>query len=264
MTSCTYFASPRRCHESQTQEAVVEEAEGVLAAIPEGVDGPELYFLKRYKAIADLLVVEERERLREAGGYPTPHTYHAGICAVDMLAPPDGDGGVLAESTPPTPSAQLSCPPPPRVWAHLLRLALPALSTPGATGVGSGGRPQPEGSTIKRGAEAAISTAQVHVLLSKLQALVASEYRVGSHAGNRSSTLPSAPAPYGFRGGREEMLEIRRALATCLATTMMNENARETVRVKRAAGTRERGGVSWETKRLSAEALIAPRVAVGL
>lgn len=242
----------------KAQQAVLAEADGVLAAIPPGITGPELCFLESYKEIADLL-----SAVGERGG----EARLAGALAVEMLAPRDGYDGVA-----PTP--------PPRSWAHLLCLSVPALEATAAAAVaGAEGRAavfRDEG----QGEAVVVTAAQVHALLAKLQALAASENRVGSVCGvvGRSatrSTLASAPAPYGFcaggRGGgqQEEVLKIRRALATCLGATMMIQNAQEAA-PSQAFGGRQQGLASGRRsemsllgrKRLPAGALMAPRVAV--
>lgn len=273
---------------NQAQQAVLEEAEGVLAAIPPGVSGPELSFLERYKDIADLLSAEaarpspqqqqqqglgsaRASSLAESTG---PNARLAGAITVDMLAPRGGSGGGgdaagMADSYPPEP--------PSRSWAHLLRLSVPALKATAAAVTGE---------VEEETAATSVTAAQVHVLLGKLQLLVASERRVGSVRGawglsssrrgssgsNSSSTLDSAPAPYGFRGsggggasGGEELLEVRRALANCLAATMMVQNA-EKAAPEAAGQGRRRGGENdlllLGAKRLPAEALVVPRVAV--
>lgn len=220
---------------------MLNEAEGVLAAIPQDFAGSELSFLERYKEIAELLLAETEERSLSMEDSPGPHARRAGALAVDMLAPPS-DSDI---SPPPQP-------PPSRSWAHLLRLALPTLREIGGGG-GGGGR--------GGAADAPITARQVHILMGNLQALVASEHRVGTEGGVRPSTLSSAPAPYGFRGGKEEVLELRRALAGCLGATMMVQNALD---AGSAGRMDSRGGSTWGSERLPAEALIAPRVAVRL
>eukprot|EP00903_Cladosiphon_okamuranus_P022095 g20317.t1 len=239
----------------EAQRAVLAEADGVLAAIPPGITGPELSFLESYKEVADLLLARGNANTRLAGAL-----------AVNMLAPCDGynhegapDGGHAALSAAPTP--------PPRTWAHLLRLSVPALE---ATAAAAMAVPMEE-----EGEEAiTVTAAQVHTLLAKLQALVASETRVGSVCGVRrrsssGSTLASAPAPYGFcdgggAGEKEEVSRIRRALAACLGATMAFQNAHEAAppgrRQELASGRRSE--MLLGSKRLPAEALIAPRVAV--
>lgn len=238
----------------KAQQAVLAEADGVLAAIPPGITGPELSFLKSYKEVADLLSARGQAKARLAGAL-----------AVNMLAPPDGyhhegaTDGHAALSAAPTP--------PPRTWAHLLRLSVPALEATAAAAMAV--------SMEEEGEEAiTVTEARVHALLAKLQALVASENRVGSvcGVGRRSSsrsTLASAPAPYGFGGGggagqEEEVSRIRRALAACLGATMMFQNAQEAAppgrRQELASGRRSE--MLLGNKRLPAEALIAPRVAV--
>ena len=165
--------------------------------------------------------------------------------------------------------------PPPRSWAHLLRLSVPALEATAAAAMAGAGAAVP----MEEDEEAVVVTAaQVHALLAKLQALVASENRVGSvcGVGRRSSsrsTLASAPAPYGFGGeggGQEKVVsKIRRALASCLGATMMIQNA-QAAAPSGAVGGRRQGLASGRrsemlllgNKRLPAEALIAPRVAV--
>lgn len=275
-------ASPFRLAKKQAQQAVLAEAEGVLAAIPPGVSGPELSFLERYKDIADLLSADaarpspHQQGLGSVRGSPLsdsagPGARLAGAIAVDMLAPRDGGGGEggdaegdLAEG-----GVATSCAPEPpsRSWAHLLRLSVPALK---ATSMAAAGEADEE--------QATVTAAQVHALLAKLQLLVASERRVGSvrgawaglsggggSRGSKSSTLDSAPAPYGFRrgdAGGDELLEVRRALANCLAATMMVQNEEEAA----PEAVRRRGGrtdlLLLGAKRLPAEALVAPRVAV--
>ncbi|CAM9937308.1 unnamed protein product [Ectocarpus sp. 13 AM-2016] len=271
----------------QAQQVVLAEADGVLAAVPPGVNGPELFFLGRYKEIADLLSAEA------AAQPPPPHASGtgnsspaaagpgarlAGALAVDMLAPRgscDGDAAVAGGSE------ALSTPtPPPRTWAHLLRLSVPALkaatdtaaaaATAGGSAAGAG-----EGEE----ASAGVTVAQVHALLAKLQALVASEHRVGSVRGvwNRSrggpgcggGTLATAPAPYGFCSGGgssvEQVSEIRRALAGCLGAAMMAQNTAEAAPEAVGSGRRRGGRGDFTllgTRRLPAEALIDPRVAV--
>ncbi|CAN0555224.1 unnamed protein product, partial [Ectocarpus sp. 12 AP-2014] len=234
------------------QQVVLAEADGVLAAVPPGVNGPEFFFLGRYKEIADLLSAEA------AAQPPPPHASGtgssspaaagpgarlAGALAVDMLAPRgscDGDAAVAGGSE------ALSTPTPPsRTWAHLLRLSVPALkaatdaAAAAAAAAAAGG--SAAGADEGEEASAGVTVAQVHALLAKLQTLVASEHRVGSVRGvwNRSrggpgcggGTLATAPAPYGFCSGGgssvEQVSEIRRALAGCLGTAMMAQNAAE-------------------------------------
>ncbi|CAM9479662.1 unnamed protein product [Ectocarpus sp. 4 AP-2014] len=269
----------------QAQQVVLAEADSVLAAVPPGVNGPELSFLGRYKEIADLLSAEA------AAQPPPPHASGigssspaaagpgarlAGALAVDMLAPRascDGDAAVAGGSE------ALSTPtPPPRTWAHLLRLSVPALiAATDAAAAAAGG--SAAGADEGEEASAGVTVAQVHALLAKLQALVASEHRVGSVRGvwNRSrggpgcggGTLATAPAPYGFCSGRgsgvEQVSEIRRALAGCLSAAMMAQNAAEAAPEAVGSG-RWRGGQGdftlLGTRRLPAEALIDPRVAV--
>lgn len=245
----------------QAQQAVLAEAEGVLAAIPPGPAGPELSFLQRYKAIADTLLGDAEEGEDQSMGEDSlePRACLAGELAVDLLAPRDGDA----------PGVVLQPPPPTRAWAHLIRLAVPALRAQaesfsgGGDGGGAGGAWLVEGLASGSAVEAPVSVQQVHGLLAKMQALVASESRVGSERPDRPSTLPSAPAPYGFRGGRREVSEIRHALVGCLGAAMMVQNAEETAPDgggrggwKAAAGGGGRG------KRLPAGALIVPRVDV--
>lgn len=188
-----------------------------------------------------------------------PRACLAGELAVDLLAPRDGAG-----RDPHAPGVVLQPPPPTRAWAHLIRLAVPALRAQAGSfsDGGAGGGWQIEGLASGSAVEAPVSAQQVHALLAKMQALVASESRVGSERPDRPSTLPSAPAPYGFRGGREEVLEIRHALVGCLGAAMMVQNAEET-----APDGVNRGG--WKAplaggggKRLPAGALIVPRVDV--
>ena len=186
----------------------------------------------------------------------------AGFCAVEMLVPckhPCGHPGGIAPGS--------GCfgfmphpPPPPRTWAHLLRLALPVLEAP----------PREEANTENRavGAEIIghgaqdIDLSKVHVLLARMQTLATSEHRVGTECGGRTtSTLPAAPAPYGFRGGEDEVLRIRTALASCLARAMMAKN-REEVAPGVDEGTRERK--MSDSERLPPGALITPRAAVGM
>lgn len=248
----------------QAQQAVLAEAEGVLAAIPPGLAGPELSFLHRYKTIADILLGDAEGR----GGQSVeedslgPRACLAGELAVDLLAPRDSGAG----RGPNDPAVTLQ-PPPTRAWAHLIRLAVPALRTQAgkfSVGGGSGGggwqgARSPSGSLV----EASVSAPQVHALLATLQALVASESRVGSERSDRPSTLGSAPAPYGFHGGRQEVLEVRLALVGCLGAAMMTQNAQETAP---DGGGRDgwKAGVGSGAggKRLPAGALIVPRVDV--
>lgn len=279
--------------QQQAHQAVLAEADGVLTAIPPGVAGPERSFLERYKDIADLLSVEaarssssQQQQLQQHQGFGGgggslasggPNARRAGALAVEMLAPRGGgDACAAAQLLGPTP------PPPPRSWAHLLRLSVPALgATAAAAGVAAAAA---AGAEEEEEETTPVTAAQVHALLAKLQALVASEHRVGSvrGVGDRSrgryssrSTLASAPAPYGFRGGgggsgsgREEVSEIRSALASCLGAAMMAQNAQEASPPEDVGGRRQRlAGRPNErmvlgTKRLPAEALIAPRVVV--
>lgn len=211
----------------------------MLAAIPQGLTGLELSFLERYKEIADLLSAETEERSRSMEDSPGPHARRAGALAIGMLATPDTNVSTAPQA------------PPSRSWAHLLRLALPTLRL-----IGGGGGDEGDAAVM-----ASIKARHVHVLLGKLQALVASEHRVGTESGGGPGTLSSAPAPYGFRGGEEEVLEIRRALAGCLGATMMVQNASEAGSARRTDSV---GSSVWGSGRLPAEALIAPRVAVSL
>lgn len=290
---CTCFLSPRPCLfnfypiTQQAHQAVLDEADGVLAAIPPGIVGPELSFLERYKEIAELLSAEAAQssssslQLQQSGlgggggslASGGPNARRAGALAVEMLAPCDGEacaGVALSDSTPMLP--------PPRSWAHLLRLSVPALDATAAAAVGTAAEEEHT---------SPVTAAQVHVLLAKLQALVASEHRVGSVRGvghcsgggySSTSTLASAPAPYWFRGGRSstsargdraEVSEIRYALARCLGAAFMDQNAQEAAPPEDVGGRRQRlaggppsGMMLLGTKRLPAEALIAPRVAV--
>lgn len=253
----------------KAHQAVLAEADGVLAAIPPGIAGPELSFLQSYKEIADLLSV---------GGGPGGKARLAGALAVKMLGSRDGyhedaitDGGAPARAAFSDPT------PPPRSWAHLLRLSIPALEATAAAAMKTRAAATQEEEEEEEAV--AVTAAQVHALLAKLQALVASESRVGSVCGVRGrsssrSTLASAPAPYGFCGGgergqEEEVSKIRRALATCLGATMMIQNAQEAAPPEAAGGRRQELGSGRRSemrllgkKRLPAEALIAPRVAV--
>lgn len=263
------------CRGSQAAKAALDEAEGVLAAIPPGISGPELSFLERYKEIADKLMESDDRHhrhqrqnalLQQQQAQDDAYTCAAGVLAVRLLTSPppiaeiemsqngsgrqDSAGGGGGNTVIPA-----ALPAPPRTWAHLLRLALPALraSAEAAEDISS------EGDT-----DVVIVTApQVHALLGKLQTLVASEHRVGSGGGasGRPSTLALAPEPYGFRGGHEEILNIRRALARCLGGALMVQNAQggRGRRVAAAGGGRGGGG---NRKRLPADALIVPRVSV--
>ncbi|CAN0550140.1 unnamed protein product, partial [Ectocarpus sp. 12 AP-2014] len=222
----------------QAEQFVLAEADGVLAAVPPGVNGPELSFLGRYKEIADLLSAEAAAQPSppHASGIGSsspaaagPGARLAGALAVDMLAPRgscDGEGS----------EALSTLTPPPRTWAHLLRLSVPALkaATDAAAAAAAAAGGSAAGADEGEEASAGVTVAQVHALLAKLQALVASEHRVGSVRGvwNRSrggpgcggGTLATAPAPYGFCSGGgssvEQVSEIRRALAGCLGTAM--------------------------------------------
>ena len=239
---------------------MLAEAEGVLAAIPPGPAGPELSFLQRYKTIADTLLgdAEGGDQSMEEDSLE-PRACLAGELAVDLLAPRDGAG-----RDPNAPGVVLQ-PPPTRSWAHLIRLAVPALRAQAGSfsgdGIGGGGW-RVEGLQSGCVVGAPVSAQQVHALLAKMQALVASESRVGSERPDRPSALPSAPAPYGFHGGRQEVLEIRHALVGCLGAAMMAQNAEET---SPDGGSRD----GWQAaasgsggKRLPARALIVPRVDV--
>lgn len=285
LSPATFAAGLDPFPERQAQHVVLAEADGVLAAVPPGVNGPELSFLGRYKEIADLLSAEA------AAQPPPPHASGigsswpaaagpgarlAGALAVDMLAPRgscDGDAAVAGDSE------ALSTPtPPPRTWAHLLRLSVPALiAATDAAAAAAGG--SAAGADEGEEASAGVTVAQVHALLAKLQALVASEHRVGSVRGvwNRSragpgcggGTLAAAPAPYGFCSGGgsgvEQVSEIRRALAGCLGAAMMAQNAAEAAPEAVGSGRRRGGRGDFTllgTRRLPAEALIDPRVAV--
>lgn len=247
----------------EVAQAALDEAEGVLAAIPPEISGPELFFLARYKDIADNLMAESEARRRQRRNAPTtalergPGARAAGFLAVKLLAPPvaaDNSSGSSAVSA----SSQASSPPPPpRTWAHLLRLALPALKASGeaaADGQGADGEVD------------VVTAPQVHALLGKMQVLAASEHRVGSTGGGasgRPSTLSRAPKPYGFHGGREEVLEIRKALANCLSGAIMVQNALggRARRVAAVSATGHSGGAS--RRKVPAETLIGPRVSVG-
>lgn len=213
--------------------------------------------MERYKDIADLLYAQAEERSQSMDDSRGHHARLAGTLAVDALAPRD-DTVNLVPTSPASAAASspILHPAPSRSWGHLLRLALPALkASVAAVEGGSGGAP---GALLESDVGPTVTAPQVHALLAKVQALVASDYRVGCQGGNRASTLSSAPAPYGFRGGKEELLEIRRALASCLATAMIVQNAEE--RAPEGKGTGEEG--AWGAERLPAAALIAPRVAV--
>lgn len=256
--------------------------------------GPELSFLERYKEIAELISAEaarpssspqqlQQHRAGVRGGgrgslaSGGPNARRAGALAVELLAPRGGDGCAAAAISDPTPPL-----PPPRSWAHLLRLSVPALAATATAAEEEEGEMEEDA--------APVTAAQVHALLAKLQALVASERRVGSVRGvghrswgcssSRTSTLASAPAPYGFRGvggasggasarggGEEEVSEIRCALARCLGAAMMAQNAQEAAPPEDVGGRRQRlagrpGMMLLGTNKLPAEALIAPRVAV--
>lgn len=264
--------------ERQAQQAILAEADGVLAAIPPGVTGPELSFLARYKDIADLLsegAARSSSSLQQQGlagesslAPGSDKARLAGALAVEMLAPRGGcrDGAAGAAALlDPTP------PPPPRSWPHLLRLSVPALEATTAAAMAGAAAACAGGGDGDEEAAAFVTADQAHVLLARLQALTASEHRVGSVRGVRGrslclgrSTLASVPAPYGGEaGGREEEVsEIRRALAACLGATMMIQNAREAA----PSGGVDGGGQGFDMllggRRLPAEALIAPRVAV--
>lgn len=279
-------------NKQQAHRAVLAEADGVLAAIPPGVAGPELSFLERYKEIAELLSVEAARPWSSSWSQPLQHSglgesggslasggsnaRRAGALAVEMLAPRGADTCAAAALSDPTPTL-----PPPRSWAHLLRISVPALEATANAVLGGAAEAEEEAETAQ------VSAAQVHALLSKLQALVASEHRVGSVRGVRhdsrgryssTSTLASAPAPYGFRGGGglgasargegEEVSGIRCALARCLSVAMMAQNAQDAAPFEDVSGRRQgmagppSGVMLLGTKRLPAEALIAPRVAV--
>ncbi|CAM9148054.1 unnamed protein product [Scytosiphon promiscuus] len=282
----------------EAQRAVLAEAEGVLAAITPGVTGPELSFLERYKDIADLLSAEaarsspqqqqqqQQQGLGSLRGSPPvdtvgPGARLAGAIAVDMLAPRGGSGGGVRDAGGGAAEGNAAASgipePPSRSWAHLLRLSVPALKATTTAATAAAGEAEEEDAAVT------VTAAQVHALLGKLQLLLASERRVGSvrggwggssgRGGSRNSTLDSAPAPYGFRrnvgggggSGGDELLEVRRALANCLAATMMVQNAEEASPGVVGRG-RRRGDhddlLSLGAKRLPAEALVAPRVAV--
>lgn len=191
------------------------------------------------------------------GSRPHPSRVAAGNLAVDLLAP---CGRGVAH---PSEDTQQCYPPPPRSWPHLFRLALPALRA-SATAAAEGGSSD--------GNVPIITAPQVHVLLGKLQVLVASEHRVGGSVawereGRGQSELPSSyaacVAPYGFRSGRDEVREIRKALASCLGAAMMVQNADLLSDTRRGGvGGNGRAIVPSTRKRLPAEAMIAPRVSV--
>lgn len=252
---------------TQKPKAVLAEAGGVLAAIPPGITGPELSFLERYKEIADLLMEEINARSRQTvaqnennAGAPAagPHARAAGALAVNLLAPriqTDGDSSA----------------PPPRSWAHLLRVALPALRESAAKALAGGGGPDDADTS------GIITASQIYALLAKMQKLSASEWRVGSGSGGEVNGdggcggvssgfifATAAPKPYGFQGGREEVVEIRKALADCLGGALMAQNARECSREGRGgtAGGRVDGAAG--RKRLTADTLIAPHAFAGL
>ncbi|CBN78178.1 expressed unknown protein [Ectocarpus siliculosus] len=228
----------------QAQQVVLAEADGVLAAVPPGVNGPELSFLGRYKEIADLLSAEA------AGQPPPPHASGIGSSSPAAVGPGARLAGALA-----------------------VDMLAPRGSCDGDAPVAGAGADEGEE------ASAGVTVAQVHALLAKLQALVASEHRVGSVRGvwNRSrggpgcggGTLATAPAPYGFCSGGgsgvEQVSEIRRALAGCLGAAMMAQNAAEAAPEAVGSGRRRGGRGDFTllgTRRLPAEALVDPRVAV--
>lgn len=249
------------CALQQAQQAALDEADGVLAAIPPGLSGPELSFLQRYKNIANFIFKETKTQSQQEPQQediedfsPGPHARLAGALAVEMLAPCENPRKPVDANGVHLP------PPPPRSWGHLLRLALPALRATTADvqmNSSSGGESD---------AAVTITAGQVHALLAKLQALVASEHRVGSKGGasDRRSTLPSAPPLYRFGGGGDDgddvVREVRVALAQCLGATMVVQNSKEMRAPTTSRGQARR--TARGSKRLPAEALIAPRVAV--
>lgn len=206
-------------------------------------------FLEQYKDIACHLLAESEAQGDDTYVSPGLNARLAGFRAVDILAPrerseesasPGSTGSSLHHILPPPP-------PPPRVWAHLLYIALPVLESP------------PEEEQFDHQEEQSIGLGQVHVLLSKMQMLSTSEHRVGTEAGDRAtSTLSVSPAPYGFLGGKNDVLRVRIALARCLAKTMKDQNREEAASMM--SGGLYGRGVSAASKRLSAEALIIPRV----
>lgn len=236
----------------QAQRAVVAEAEGVLAAVPqdtEATKGPEFTFLEQYKDIACHLLAESEAQGDDTYVFPGLNARLAGFRAVDMLAPRERSEDSASSGS--NGSSFHHNSPPPRVWAHLLYIALPVLESP------------PEEERFDLHDEQSIELCQVHILLSKMQMLSTSEHRVGTEAGDRAaSTLSVSPAPYGFLGGKDDVLRVRAALARCLARTMKDHNREEASSVM-SGGLRGRGA-SVASKRLSAEALILPRVASGM
>lgn len=224
------------------------EAEAVLAAIPPGIAGPEIDFLASYKDIADCLMEEIAARSRtDTGQSAGVHAKSAGVLAVNLLAPCKEPG---ADNATPLSSPRS------RTWAHLLRLAVPALEQRGkvplrqGSGVGCGG-----GDEVAK-----IALHQVHVLMAKLQKLEASSHRVGDDGARFGST---SRRPYGFHGGREDLIEVRRALVKGLSGAMMLQNAKG-----RVAGCVVDGRATYQGRavtqapRLSAEGLLVPRVGV--
>lgn len=223
------------------------EAEAVLAAIPPGIAGPEVDFLASYKNIADCLMEEIAARSRaDSENSPGVHAKSAGVLAVNLLAPCREPGAD---------SASLSSPPS-RTWAHLLRLAVPALEQRGKAALSQG-----SGVGCGRGDEVAkIALHQVHVLMAKLQKLEASSHRVGDGARSGSASR----RPYGFHGGREDLVEVRRALVNGLSGAMMLQNAQGRVSGGLGDGRALHQGraVIQQAPRLSAEGLLVPRIAV--
>lgn len=207
-------------------------------------------FLEQYKDIAYHLLAESEAQGDDTYVSPGLNARLAGFRAVDILAPRERSEDSASPGSTGS-SLHHFPPPPPRVWAHLLYIALPVLESP------------PDDEQFDHEEEQSIGLGQVYVLLSKMQMLSTSEHRVGTEAGGRAMrTLSVSPAPYGFLGGKDDVLRVRSALARCLARTMKDQNREQAASVM-SAGLHGRG-MSAASKRLSAEALIIPRVASGM
>lgn len=250
----------------EAQKSALFEAEGVLAAIPPRVTGAEVFFLERYLKIADLLIGDGETRpesMEEDSAVSCARA--AGLLAIQLMAPrtavsgsTGADGASRSTSLSARGRTTPHYPPPTRSWAHLLRLAVPALNSLGAAmDAGVGGN-----SGDSRAETSPVSLSQVHTLLAKLQRLEASQHRVGGERGSGFMAQPSR-AVYGFHDRREALLEVRRALVRGLSGAMMAQNAQERLAGPYPEGERsEKDKIVAPTNWLPVGILMSPRVPV--